>query len=90
MQNDQSQNRSAAAVASSGLLSACARCGKPFKPEPTGLKVTKWSTCCDECKCRNLLDNLGLPTPPVMLDKHSKLPTLTREEFRRKLDADNP
>jgi len=73
-------------VGISELLAACIRCGKPFKPEPTGLQITKMSTCCDECKFRNLMDGLDLPTPPEMLDRHTKLPTLTDEEYRRKLN----
>jgi len=43
------------------------------------------STCCDSCSFKNLIDALDLPTPPNLLDPHSKNPTLSAEEFHRQL-----
>lgn len=61
----------------------CKRCGKLFVPT---LRFGKrLSTCCDNCSFRNLMDGLGMPTPPELLDKHTKVPTLSDEEYRRKL-----
>jgi hypothetical protein len=34
------------------------------------------------------MDGLGLATPPNLLDKHTKVPALTLEEFYRLLDED--
>ena len=68
----------------------CPRCGKPFNPRPTELKVIGLTRFCEECMCRNLMDGLGLPTPPEMLDKYSKYPTLTRREFNKKLSEPTP
>jgi hypothetical protein len=35
---------------------------------------------------RNLTAWLDMPTPPDLLDKHTKHPTLTRDEYRKKLN----
>jgi hypothetical protein len=68
-------------------MSKCKRCGKDF--EPTLLKaLNKLSTHCITCMCRNLHDGLGLPTPPELLDKHTLKPTLSEEEFMRKLQEE--
>jgi len=37
---------------------------------------------------RNLFDGLGVPTPPEFLDRYTKHPTLSEEEFRRKLHGE--
>lgn len=65
----------------------CKRCGEPFNPKPTKLKTTPMTRCCETCSVRNIFDGLDLPTPPELLDRHSKLPTLSEAEFRRKLRA---
>lgn len=63
----------------------CPRCGNPF--EPIKLKALgKMSRFCDTCGLRNIIDGLDMPTPPELLDSHSKIPTLTEEEFQRKLN----
>lgn len=31
------------------------------------------------------MDGLGLPTPPEMLDRHTKRPTLTDAEYRKEM-----
>lgn len=67
------------------LLPKCKRCGKPFEPRPTRLKGIPMTRCCEECACRNFFDGLDLPTHPSLLDKHTKNPTLTPEEWRRKI-----
>lgn len=65
-------------------MKPCKRCGTPFKPEWLDA-INKMSSCCATCQVRNLHDGLGLPTPPSLLDKHTLRPTLTREEYYRKL-----
>ena len=67
---------------------ACKRCGKSFRPKPTKLRITKMTTCCETCQCKNLFDGLDLPTPPGLLDRHTKHPTLTDAEWRKKLHGD--
>lgn len=64
----------------------CKRCGKLFEPKPTKLKSIPLTTCCGNCAVRNLFDALDLPTPPELLDKYTKIPTLTEGEFYRRLD----
>ncbi len=63
----------------------CLRCGKPFIPKPTKLKTIKLTRHCETCQCRNLFDALDMPTPPELLDKYTKHPTLTEKEYYRKL-----
>ncbi len=70
------------------MKSLCRRCGKPFRPKPTNLKITKMTTHCINCQCRNLFDAFDLPTPPELLDKYTKHPTLTETEYRQKLKED--
>lgn len=43
------------------------------------------SLCCEDCQFRNIMDGLGLPTPPEMLDPHTKDPALTDAEYRKKI-----
>lgn len=64
----------------------CQRCGQPFEADWLDT-LKKWANCCDTCKFRNFSDALGFPTPPDMLDQHTKHPTLTQEEYERKLKA---
>ena len=67
-------------------MKTCNRCGNRFDPAKNPLKLKiKEVTHCTTCMCRNLFDALNLPTPPELLDKHSKLPTLTDREFRKSL-----
>ena len=35
-----------------------------------------------------MMDGLGLPTPPEMIDKYTLHPTLTDEEYQKKLSED--
>lgn len=63
--------------------STCKRCGKPFTPEPSRLKAMGMTRCCKQCQFRNLMDGLDIPTPPAMLDRHTKVPTLTDREYRK-------
>lgn len=64
----------------------CKRCGKPFKPE---LFLGKPQTCCYPCMFRNLSDGLDMPTPPALLDKFTKHPTLSDAEYQKKLNDAN-
>lgn len=65
----------------------CPRCHRPFKPVwQEAIKI--WSRFCEDCQIKNLFDWLELPTPPDMLDQHTKRPCLTKEEFRRKLQEE--
>lgn len=77
-----------ASLAHPSDYAACKRCGKPFQPKPTKLRITKMTTCCETCQCKNLFDGLDLPTPPGLLDRHTKHPTLTDAEWRKKLHGD--
>jgi hypothetical protein len=66
----------------------CARCGQPFTPVPTGLRVIPMTECCDTCLVRNLFDGFDLPTPPKFLDVHTKHPTLTEAEWHQRMKED--
>ena len=66
-------------------MDTCNRCGNPFKPEWVPV-LKQWNRCCSVCSVRNLMDGLGLPTPPELLDAHTKKPTLTNEEYHRKME----
>lgn len=68
-----------------GALANCKRCGELFKPTPI-LNGRLMSQHCEVCKARNLVDALGLPTPPELLDAKSKQPTLTPAEYSREVD----
>lgn len=63
----------------------CKRCGKSFKPLWLDA-LQKWGSMCQECMARNLFDALDLPTPPSLLDRHTKIPALTDREFLRILN----
>ncbi len=65
-------------------MKICKRCGKSFEPRYLDALKTM-STHCDTCGVRNIFDGLGFHTPPCLLDKHTKKPTLTESEFRIKL-----
>lgn len=67
------------------MTAKCKRCGKEFEPHPVPLATIKWSTCCETCECRNFMDGLGLPTHPALLDRHTKRPTITEEEYFKEL-----
>lgn len=60
----------------------CARCGNPFVPKGPTERV------CKTCAYKRFIDVMGLPTPPSLLDKHTEHPTLSDEEYRKKVDAD--
>jgi hypothetical protein len=65
----------------------CPRCGRVFTPE--WVKVLGcWGKFCDDCGFRNVMDGLGLPTPPSMLDRFTTNPALTREDYYRQLNKD--
>ncbi len=72
---------------SPGDISLCLRCGNPFTPEPTRLKTIPMTRHCQRCHTRNVLDGLGLPTPPELLDRFSRNPALSKAEYYRKLDS---
>lgn len=62
----------------------CKRCGATYPPfYLDGIKT--WCSFCSTCMMRNLHDGLGMPTPPELLDRHTKKPTLTNEEYWRKM-----
>ena len=65
----------------------CKRCGVEFESKFLDV-IKKWSTCCELCSVRNFMDNTGLPTPPAMLDRFSKGPTLSQEEYQREIEND--
>lgn len=65
----------------SGEEKVCKRCGKSFIHQPEQL-TTRF---CEMCECRNLMDGLGLPTPPSIVDPYSKHPTLSEREFQNEL-----
>ena len=71
-------------------MTACLRCGRPFEPQLVKLATIRLTRHCEDCGVRNILDGLGLPTPPGMLDRHTRRPALTDEEFRRKLHEPGP
>jgi hypothetical protein len=65
-------------------MEICKRCEKPFTPRPIHLGGTKRMTrMCEDCQFRNLMDGLGLPTPPCLLDRHTKVPTLSEREYNQ-------
>jgi len=68
----------------SNPMKICTRCNKPYSPRWLA-GLNKFSNCCDPCGLRNIFDALDLPTPPEMLDKHTKIPTLTKAEFYNEL-----
>lgn len=69
-------------------ITHCKRCGNPFTPRPTRLKAMLMTRCCETCCVRNLFDVLDLPTPPELLDRHTKHPTLSQVEFHKNLKDD--
>ena len=62
----------------------CKRCGATFEPEFIK-SLKKFHSFCPTCRTRNLFDGLGLPTPPILLDRHTKRPTLTKAEFSKEI-----
>ncbi len=71
-------------------MKACLRCGKDFDPDAIKLSIKGFKReprFCETCMFRNLTDGLDMPTPPELLDKHSKHPTLTDREYQDKLNA---
>ncbi len=62
----------------------CKRCEKPFVPKWV-VSLRMWATCCGDCMMRNFFDRCDLPTPPGLLDRFTKLPTLTDMEWREKI-----
>jgi len=66
------------------VITPCQRCQRPFMPEWND-RLGFFSRCCKTCSVRNFFDGLELPTPPELLDRHTVHPTLTDEEWRRKL-----
>lgn len=71
---------------SPGDISLCLRCGKPFTPEPTRLNTVPMTRHCPLCRKRNMLDGLGLITPPMLLDKFTVNPALTDEDWLKSLE----
>lgn len=73
-------------------MKPCLRCGKPFDPEAVKRELKGFGRgpgfeprFCVTCMVRNMTDALDLPTPPRLLDKFSKHPTLSDREFDRKI-----
>lgn len=64
----------------------CKRCGGDFGERYSSV-ICPESGVCAVCEMRNLLDGLGMPTPPSLLDAHSKYPTLTDEEYLAELNG---
>lgn len=64
---------------------SCRRCGGSFIPQPIKSNPKTVTTFCEECQFRNFLDNLDLPTPPDFIDRHTKHPALTKDEFKTKI-----
>lgn len=67
-------------------LKTCPRCEKSFDENSKDALFPN-AVCCPECGMRNLFDGLGMSTPPELLDRHTRKPTLTQEEFRKSLDS---
>jgi hypothetical protein len=44
---------------------------------------------CVVCQARNLFDGLDLPTPPELLDKYTKHPTLSQRQYQEELNKDS-
>ena len=66
-------------------LAECKRCGKKFTSKwCASLKM--WERCCTTCQVRNLHDGLNMPTPPELIDPHTKHPTLTQGEYDRAVE----
>lgn len=65
-------------------MSKCNRCNRLFEPEYNE-KYQYYSRCCKNCGYRNLMDFLDIPTPPELLDKYTKIPCLSKEEYNRKM-----
>lgn len=59
----------------------CKRCGKRFTPKWLDC-LHKFSECCNTCGVRNILDGLGMVTPPELLDRYTLKPTLSEREFQ--------
>jgi len=68
-------------------MKTCKRCGKLFDPNKgiTGPNPLIEPRHCSICQTRNLLDGLDMPTPPDLLDKHSRHPTLSERHFQKAL-----
>ena len=65
----------------------CPRCNEPFDSKITKIKkFSFWAKFCENCQYKNLIDGLGLPTPPELLDIYTIWPTLTREEYKKALN----
>lgn len=56
------------------MTAICKRCDKPF--DPLWMDGQTPRLCCGACAFRNMLDGLGLPTPPALIDKFTKHPLL--------------
>lgn len=65
-------------------VSTCLRCHQPFDPSQS-FSFNGPPKFCADCQVRNLFDNCDIPTPPELIDPHSKNPALTEDEFRKKV-----
>lgn len=66
----------------------CQRCEKEFIPKERLIKGKPFiPKCCDKCRYNNLIDGLGLPSHPSLLDKHTVNPALTNHEYNKKMRA---
>lgn len=64
-------------------LSICGRCERVFVVGRD--QIAESEKFCGQCQARNVLDGFGLPTPPELLDPHSRQPALTEGEFQKLL-----
>ena len=71
------------------MSAICKRCGEPFESATidAGTLQIKLSHC-ETCQTRNFMDALNLPTPPELIDMHSKRPTLSEREYVEVMRAD--
>lgn len=68
------------------MNTTCNRCGKEFPPKFCA-PLKRFYNHCDQCRLRNLFDCLDLPTPPEMLDKFSRNPTLSERQYHKSLSS---
>lgn len=63
----------------------CKRCGALFDPKKgiAGPNPLIKPRHCTTCQTRNLIDGLDMPTPPALLDKFTRHPTLTERQFQK-------
>jgi hypothetical protein len=71
------------------FMRTCIRCNKPFRLKKLHRALNqkrRGYRFCDLCMVRNFLDGMDEATPPHLIDRFTRNPTLTNEEFNRKLN----